>query len=48
MIDWGVGIRVFLFGFSAVFVTLGVLVVAVYLLGVVGGRLAGKQPENQG
>jgi Na+-transporting methylmalonyl-CoA/oxaloacetate decarboxylase gamma subunit len=48
VIDWGVGIRVFLLGFSAVFVTLGVLVVALYLLGVVGRGLASKESKNQG
>lgn len=44
MIDWAVALKVFAFGFSGVFITLAVLMVAIMISGLIITRLSkGKE-----
>lgn len=43
MADWSFAIKVFVFGLSAVFFSLGILIAAIYGFGIILGK---KQKQN--
>jgi len=43
MVDWSLAIKIFVFGLSAVFISLGILIAAIYGFGTVLGK---KKKQN--